>query len=111
MPIHFLLVHDAVFPAYPGIGIGQQQNREAVFVAKTRVTDAIVTTDSHDDGVLLRKRILKIGEFVRFHRAARRVVPRVEVQHDIVSALLSDQLEHLHVGIRQLEVRRLHSSL
>lgn len=109
--VHFLFMQHTVLPAYPPLGIREQQYRQAVLVAKGRMADAIVAADADHPCFQPGKLVFQHGEFVRLDRAARRIVLGIKVQHNVLPVQQAGQSERMHVCIGQFKMRRLDSGL
>ena len=104
--VFLAFLQHAIAAAHLAIVVGEQLHRKAVFIAKRRMAEAIVTRDTVDDRSVAHEFRFKIAEIDRFRRASGCVVFRIKIQHHIALAAQISEPHHFHTGVGQIKIRR-----
>lgn len=82
--IHAFFGPDAVAFAHVGLFVGGEGEAEFELIAEPAMALDVVLRNTDDDRILVGEILDQITEILGFERAARRVVARVEIKHDVL---------------------------
>src|SRR5574340_603118 len=99
----------AVGAGNTSIGVGQQRKWQPVLAGKIGMRTCVIDADPDHDRVEFPQRADVVAETTGFTGATRRVVTRVEIQHQPATGIVA-QTVHLTILVLQGEVRR-HAAL
>ena len=88
------------------VGVGEQQERQAETLGEPPMRIGRIGADADHLGAGLAECLMAVAERARFHRAGRRVVLRVEEQHDLGLPPEVGEPHGLSRRRRQREIRR-----
>lgn len=103
--IGFAQLHYAVKLADLCFRIGQQTDREPVFIAEIGMVEAIVQTHARNLGARFLEFRVEIGISDRETQTGWHAVTGIEAEHHRALSKLRTQVEHFHVRVRQHECR------